>query len=156
MRHQIDARDLAILRALQENGRLSQIDLAQRIPLSSTAIARRVRAMESAGIICGYQACVDRRALGYELSVLVFVSLRNQSVNDLEAFERAARAAPSVIGCQLMSGDDDYILTVLARDLSDYENIHREQLSKLPGVTRLRSSFVLRDVKKTKSAPASA
>lgn len=152
---ELDALDRAILAALLEDGRLSQVELAERVPLSPTAIARRIRALEEAGVIQGYQARIDRRALGLETTVHVFISLQNQTEQRLEAFEAAVAAAPSVIACELMSGEDDYLLTVLARDLAHYEQIHRQELSKLPGVTRLRSSFVLREVK-ARPFPAAA
>jgi DNA-binding Lrp family transcriptional regulator len=155
MQHELDTLDRAIIAALLDDGRLSQVQLAERVPLSPTAIARRIRTLEDAGVIEGYQARIDRRAIGLEMTVLVFISLQNQTEERLDPFEAAVRAAPSVIGCQLMSGEDDYILTVLARDLADYERIHKHELSRLPGVTRLRSSFVLRDVK-SKPIPASA
>lgn len=155
MQNELDARDRAIIAALLEDGRLSQIQLAERVPLSPTAIARRIRALEDGGVIEGYQARINRRAMGLEMTVLVFISLQNQTEERLEPFEAAVVAAPSVIGCQLMSGEDDYMLTVLARDLADYERIHKQELSRLPGVTRLRSSFVLRDVK-SRPIPASA
>jgi DNA-binding Lrp family transcriptional regulator len=143
----LDALDMAILGALSENGRLSQVELSERIPLSATAIARRIRALEEKGIIEGYQARVSRAALGLNMTVLVQISLKSQSEDLLAAFEKAVEAAPSVVSCHLMSGEDDYVLTVLARDLADYERIHRHELSRLPGVTRLRSSFALREVK---------
>lgn len=155
MEHVLDTRDRAIVAALLEDGRLSQVQLAERVPLSPTAIARRIRALEDAGVIEGYQARINRRAMGLEMTVFVFISLQNQSQQRLESFEAAVIAAPSVIGCQLMSGEDDYVLTVLARDLADYERIHKQELSRLPGVMRLRSSFVLRDVK-SRPIPASA
>jgi DNA-binding Lrp family transcriptional regulator len=145
--YELDALDMAILGALSENGRLSQVELADRIPLSATAIARRIRALEEKGIIEGYQARVSRSALGLNMTVLVQISLKSQSEDLLAAFEKAVAAAPSVVSCHLMSGEDDYVLTVLARDLADYERIHRHELSRLPGVTRLRSSFALREVK---------
>jgi DNA-binding Lrp family transcriptional regulator len=89
------------------------------------------------------------------MTVLIHISLQTQSEQQLEAFEAAVSAAPSIIGCQLMSGEDDYVLTVLARDLADYERIHKQELSRLPSVARLRSSFVLRDVK-SRPIPESA
>jgi len=143
----LDTLDMAILGALSGNGRLSQVELAERIPLSATAIARRIRAMEERGIIEGYQARVSRQALGLTMMVLVQISLKSQSEDLLAAFEKAVAAAPSVVSCHLMSGDDDYVLVVLARDLADYERIHRQELSRLPGVTQLKSSFALREVK---------
>ena len=147
MQNGLDALDHAIIAALIEDGRRSQVQLAERIPLSPTAIARRIRALEDAGIIEGYQARINRRGIGLEMTVHIFISLQNQTEQHLEAFEAAVAAAPSVIGCEMMSGEDDYLLTVLARDLADYERIHKQELSRLPGVTRLRSSFVLREVK---------
>ncbi len=143
----LDTLDMAILTALSQNGRLTQVELAERIPLSATAIARRIRSLEERGIIEGYQAQVSRAALGLETTVLVQISLKSQSEDLLAAFEKAVLDAPSVVACQLMSGEDDYVLTVLARDLADYERIHRQELSRLPGVARLRSSFALREVK---------
>ncbi len=142
----IDALDRAILAALLEDARLSQVQLAERIPLSPTAIARRIRALEDAGVIEGYQAQISRRALDLGMTVIVQISLKSQSEDVLEAFEKAVIKAPSVVSCYLMSGDDDYLITVMARDLPDFERIHKEQLSRLPGVARMKSSFALRDV----------
>ena len=150
----LDALDKAILTALAEDGRQSQVDLAERVPLSPTAIARRIRALEEAGVIEGYHAKINRKALGLEMMAIVQIGLKSQNQELLDAFEAAAIAAPSVVACHLMSGEDDYILTVLARDLSDYERIHRAELSRLPGVARLHSSFVLREVTST-ALPAS-
>jgi Lrp/AsnC family leucine-responsive transcriptional regulator len=150
----IDALDRAILGALLEDGRLSQVELAERVPLSPTAIARRIRALEEDGVIQGYQARLDRQALGLTMTVIVHVGLNSQSEDVLKAFEAAVARAPSVVSCHLMSGEDDYLITVMARDLADFERIHKEQLSRLPGVARLKSSFVLRDVA-SKPLPAS-
>jgi DNA-binding Lrp family transcriptional regulator len=88
------------------------------------------------------------------MTVIVHVGLESQNDELLKAFEEAVRKAPSVVSCQLMSGEDDYLITVMARDLADFERIHKEQLSRLPGVARLKSSFVLRDVA-DKALPAS-
>jgi Lrp/AsnC family transcriptional regulator, leucine-responsive regulatory protein len=150
----IDALDRAILAALIEDGRLSQVELAERVPLSATAIARRIRALEEKGVIEGYQARINRQALGLTMTVVVHIGLRSQSEDLLKEFEQAVAAAPSVVSCHLMSGEDDYLLTVMARDLADFERIHKEQLSRLPGVARLKSSFALRDVT-NRSLPAS-
>jgi Lrp/AsnC family leucine-responsive transcriptional regulator len=144
--HDLDALDHAILGALLEDGRQSQVELAERIPLSATAIARRIRALEERGVIQGYQARINRQALGLGMTVIVHIGLTSQNEDLLEAFEKAVAAAPSVVSCHLMSGEDDYLLTVIARDLADYECIHKEQLARLPGVARLKSSFALRDV----------
>ncbi|MGQ0671996.1 MAG: Lrp/AsnC family transcriptional regulator [Hyphomicrobium sp.] len=151
----LDTLDRAILAALVEDGRQTQVELAERIPLSPTAIARRIKALEAAGIIEGYQARVSRRALGLSVTVIVAISLKSQNEELLAAFEKAVNAAPSVIGCQLMSGEDDYIVTVMARDLADFERIHKTELSRLPGVARMVSSFVLREVA-SRSLPVSS
>ena len=150
----LDALDRAILGALLEDGRLSQVELVERIPLSATAIARRIRALEERGVIQGYQARISRRALGLTVTVIVQISLKSQNEDLLKAFEEAIASAPSVVSCHLMSGEDDYLVTVLARDLADFERIHKEQLSRLPGVARLKSSFALRQVA-NKPLPAS-
>jgi DNA-binding Lrp family transcriptional regulator len=142
----LDALDRAILGALLEEGRLSQVELAERIPLSPTAIARRIRGLEEKGVIEGYQARVSRQALGLNITVFVQIGLTSQSEDLLRAFEEAVVKAPSVVSCHLMSGEDDYLVTIMARDIADFERIHKEQLSRLPGASRLKSSFALRDV----------
>jgi DNA-binding Lrp family transcriptional regulator len=150
----LDALDRAILGALLQDGRLSQVELAERIPLSATAIARRIRALEEEGVIQGYQARISRQALGLTMTVIVQIGLKSQNEDLLKAFEEAIAAAPSVVSCHLMSGEDDYLVTVMARNLADFERIHKEQLSRLPGVVRLKSSFALREVA-NKPLPAS-
>jgi DNA-binding Lrp family transcriptional regulator len=142
----LDALDKAILTALLADGRQTQVELAERVPLSATAIARRIKALEERGVIAGYQAQISRAALGLKMMAIVQISLKSQNEELLAAFEKAAAAAPSIIACHMMSGEDDYVITVLAHDLADFERIHKEQLSRLPGVARLRSSFVLREV----------
>lgn len=142
----LDALDRAILTGLLADGRRSQVELAEHVPLSATAIARRIRTLEERGVISGYQAQVSKSALGLTMMAIVQISLKSQNEELLAAFEKAAAAAPSIISCHMMSGEDDYTITVLARDLADFERIHKEQLSRLPGVARLRSSFVLREV----------
>lgn len=142
----LDALDKAILSELVRDGRLSQVDLAEQVPLSPTAVARRIKALEEAGVIEGYQARVNRQALGIHMTIFVEIALKSQNEELLASFEKAAAAAPSVVSCHLMSGENDYLITVMARDLPDYERIHKEQLSRLPGVVRLKSSFSLREV----------
>jgi DNA-binding Lrp family transcriptional regulator len=151
---ELDALDRAILGALLEDGRQSQVVLAETIPLSATAIARRIRALEERQVIKGYQARISRKALGLSMTVMVQISLKSQSEELLNAFEEAVASAPSIVSCHLMSGEDDYLITVMARDLADFERIHKEQLSRLPGVVRLKSSFALREVA-NRALPAS-
>ena len=142
----LDALDRAILNALVADGRLSQVQLAERLPLSATAIARRIKALEQDGLIEGYGARLNLQALGLHMTIFIQIALKSQNEELLAAFEKAAATAPNIVSCHLMSGADDYLLTVLARDLADFERIHKEQLSRLPGVARLKSSFALREV----------
>jgi DNA-binding Lrp family transcriptional regulator len=142
----IDKIDAAILSALTENARVSQVELATRVGLSSTAVARRQRALEEGGLIRGYQAVLDLGRFGLATTVVVRITLESQSDEALKAFEAGVLGCPSVVRCFLMSGSDDYVVIVLARDIEDFERIHRTELSRLPRVARLESSFALREV----------
>jgi Lrp/AsnC family leucine-responsive transcriptional regulator len=142
----LDAIDITILSELSGNARASQVDLAARVGLSSTAIARRQKALEEAGFIRGYQAVLDLTRFGLATTVLVRVTLDSQNDAALKSFEAAVINCPSVVRCFLMSGSDDYIVIVMARDIEDFERIHRTELSRLPRVARIQSSFAMREV----------
>ena len=137
----IDRIDLAILRELERDARISAVDLARRVGLSSTACARRQKALEENGFILGYGARLALSKFDLPATVVVRIALETQSEEALSAFEKAVQRCPSVARCLLMSGTDDYLVTVVVRDISDYERIHMTQLSWLPGVARLHSSF---------------
>ena len=141
-----DAINLRILAELQEDCSLTNIELAERVGLSSTAIARRQKALEDEGFIRGYQAVLDLTRFGLSTTVLVRVTLESQNEDALKSFEAAVINCPSVVRCFLMSGSDDYIVIVLARDIEDFERIHRTELSRLPRVARIQSSFAMREV----------
>jgi Lrp/AsnC family leucine-responsive transcriptional regulator len=143
---EIDKIDTTILAELSANARVSMVDLATRVGLSSTAIARRQRSLEESGFIQGYQAVLDLGRFGLRTTVLVRIALESQSDQALKAFEAGVLNCPSVIRCFLMSGSDDYVAIVLARDIEDFERIHRTELSRLPRVARIQSSFALREV----------
>jgi DNA-binding Lrp family transcriptional regulator len=143
---EIDKIDTTILAELSTNARVSMVDLATRVGLSSTAIARRQRSLEENGFIKGYQAVLDLGRFGLRTTVLVRIALESQSDQALKAFEAGVLNCPSVIRCFLMSGSDDYVAIVLARDIEDFERIHRTELSRLPRVARIQSSFAMRDV----------
>ncbi|HKJ74106.1 MAG TPA: Lrp/AsnC family transcriptional regulator [Alphaproteobacteria bacterium] len=143
---ELDTIDHRILEELQANARISNLELAKRVALSPSACSRRVQALEKAGVIKGYRAIVDDQALGIGLTVIVQIGLQHHDDEALEAFETAVRNSPNIIACDMISGRDDYLLRIGARDLMDYERIHREQLSRLPGVTRIESSFAFRKV----------
>jgi Lrp/AsnC family transcriptional regulator, leucine-responsive regulatory protein len=143
---EIDKIDTTILAELSTNARVSMVDLATRVGLSSTAIARRQRSLEENGFIQGYQAVLDLGRFGLHTTVLVRIALESQSELALKAFEAGVLNCPSVIRCFLMSGSDDYVAIVLARDIEDFERIRRAELSRLPRVARIQSSFAMRDV----------
>ncbi|TDR92952.1 Lrp/AsnC family transcriptional regulator [Enterovirga rhinocerotis] len=142
----LDRLDRAILRELLRDARISHVALGQRIGLSPTSCARRIKILEDAGIVAGHQAVLDPKRLGLSTTVIVRISLQSQADEALDAFERAIAACSCVARCLLMSGTDDYLVTVLARDIEDFEDIHRRQLSRLPGVARIQSSFAIREV----------
>lgn len=142
----LDAIDTAIIRAIQQNGRISNADLAQRVGLSSSACSRRLDILEKSGVVSGYHAHISPQALDYRTTAIVHISLSGQFAKTLAEFEAAVKRCPNVLACHLMSGEYDYILRVAAKDLEDYERIHREWLSALPHVVKINSSFALREI----------
>jgi Lrp/AsnC family transcriptional regulator, leucine-responsive regulatory protein len=143
---ELDKIDTTILAELSANARVSMVDLATRVGLSSTAIARRQRSLEEDGFIQGYQAVLDLNRFGLHTTVLVRIALESQSDQALKSFEAGVLNCPSIVRCFLMSGSDDYVAIVLARDIEDFERIHRTELSRLPRVSRIQSSFAMRNV----------
>ena len=150
---ELDRTDRAILAALQQDGRLANVALAARVNLSESACLRRVRALELAGVIDRYVALLNQSAVGLPDSVFVEVSLTREQQEDLDAFENAVRKLPEVMECYLMSGEYDYLLRVVVANTADYERIHRENITRLPGVARVRSGFALRTVTKHTDLP---
>jgi len=150
----LDRIDHAILRELTANGRISHAEISQRVGLSPTACARRQRALEEAGVIVGYQAVIGLDRLGFAATIVVRITLDSQAEGALDAFEKALAASPSVVRCFLMSGSDDYVVTVNARSIADFERIHRTELACLPHVARVQSSFALRTVIDRRAPPA--
>jgi DNA-binding Lrp family transcriptional regulator len=142
----LDRIDRAMLRELVADGRISHADLSARVGLSPTACARRQRALEEAGIIEGYRAVLGLEHLGFGMTVIVRITLESQSEEALDAFEKELAHCPSIVLGFLMSGSDDYIITVNARSIADFERIHRTELAALPHVARVQSSFALRRV----------
>lgn len=132
---------------------MSNADLAERVHLSQSACLRRVKRLEADGVIESYVALVDSAKIGRPSVIFVEVSVASQSDEALSAFETAVRQVPDVMECHLMSGTADYLLRIVAADVSDYARIHKEHLARLPGVSRVHSSFVLRTVSKKTSHP---
>lgn len=120
--------------------------LAERVGLSPSACSRRLDGLEKSGAVRGYHARLSNRALGHQTTVIVHISLSGQFQKTLREFEDAVKRCPNVLVCHLMSGEYDYILRVVAKDLADYERIHRDWLSSLPHVAKINSSFALREV----------
>ena len=150
---ELDKIDRSILRDLQRNGRLTNVELAAKVGLSESACLRRVKILEGAGLIEGYAMLVSQAAIGKPESVFVHVTLDSQQQEALAAFEKGVREVPGVMECYLMSGEEDYLLRVIVRDASDYETVHRGQLTRLPGVARVKSFFALRTVVKKTEIP---
>ena len=142
----MDRIDRSILAALQDNARISNIDLATHIGLSASACLRRVAQLEANHVIDGYHANVNAGKIGYDVLVLMHITLRGQSAAMMADFEDAVSRIPQVLACFLIAGGNDYILRVAARDVNDFGRIHSTDLSALPHVLRMESNFVLREV----------
>lgn len=143
---ELDTVDISILRVLQKEGRITNAELAERVGLSASACSRRLDILEKSGVISGYHARLSHKALDYKMMVIVHISLSGQFAKTLSEFEAAVKRCPNVLVCYLMSGEYDYILRVAAKDLEDYERIHRDWLSALPHVVKINSSFALREI----------
>ncbi|GIS98866.1 MAG: Lrp/AsnC family transcriptional regulator [Acidimicrobiales bacterium] len=145
-KNDLDHVDRAILRLLQQDGRMANVDLAEAVHLSPSACLRRVRRLEEGGSIDRYVALVDPSAIGLGTDVFVEITLVGQDEGTLEEFERAVSERPEIMSCHLMAGDFDYLVHVVVRDVADYEVLHRTHLAQLPGVARMVSSFALRPI----------
>ncbi|MBV6633086.1 MAG: Lrp/AsnC family transcriptional regulator [Alphaproteobacteria bacterium] len=143
---EMDRFDRQILDALQDNARLSNVQLAELVGLSPSACSRRIQSLEDAGVISGYRAVLNREAIGLPMTVLVNVSIQTLSRDQMDAFEEAVGNIPELLVCYLVSGSSDYLLRIAARDLGDFERIHTEHLAALPYVSRIESNFALREV----------
>jgi DNA-binding Lrp family transcriptional regulator len=142
-----------ILEALQRDGRISNKQLAQQVHLSESACLRRVRALEEDGMIERYVAMVSQSKAGIPGDVLVHIGLHREEQSELAAFEEAVRNIPEVMECYLMTGEFDYLLRVVVADMADFERIHKDELTRLPGVARVNSSVAIRTVLKRTALP---
>lgn len=150
----MDRIDAAILKQLAADARASVSGIAAEVGLSQSACTRRIQALEASGHIRSYSARLGHRRLGFHITALVDITLGTQIEEDLARFEAAVLAIDGVVECALVSGGQDYRLKILARDLDDYERLHREHLGRLPGVVTINSSFVLRAVPTRSEADA--
>jgi DNA-binding Lrp family transcriptional regulator len=137
----LDRYDRAILVALQKDGRIRNVDLAGLVNLSESACLRRVRQLEKQGFIEKYS------------NIFVHIGLNREEQSELAAFEAAVQTLPEVMECYLMTGEFDYLLRVVVSDMEDFERVHKESLTRLPGVARVNSSVAIRTVRKTTELP---
>ncbi len=142
----MDRIDRMILSYLQENARISNIDLAQEVGLSPSACLRRVSLLEKSGVIQGYHADLSLEELGHSVLVLVHITLHGQSAEMMAEFEDAVQKVPQVLACFLVAGENDYLLRIAAQSVNDFSRIHTTYLSALPHVLRMESNFVMRTV----------
>jgi len=152
----LDAIDRKILALLQEDARLANVELADKVGLSPSPCLRRVRDLEAAGVIRRYVTLLDPAAIGLPVSVFVNVTLERQVEQALERFEAVILKRPEVMECYLMTGDADYLLRVVIADLSSYERFLIEHLTRVPGVASIKSSFALKQVKYRTALPVGA
>ncbi|WP_136636466.1 Lrp/AsnC family transcriptional regulator [Pseudooceanicola onchidii] len=149
----LDDIDRKILRVIQKQGRISNADLSEKVNLSPSACHRRVQRLEAEGIVKDYVALLDARRIGLPSTIFVEIKLQGQADEILDAFEAEVKRVPEILECHLMAGTADYILKVVADSTEDFARIHRQHLSRLPGVQQMQSSFALRTVFKTTALP---
>jgi Lrp/AsnC family leucine-responsive transcriptional regulator len=150
---QLDRHDIALLTELQRDSRQTVQQLATAAGLSSTPCWKRVKEMEASGIIRGYTALVDREKVGLALCVLAEVNLTRHNEDDVQRFEKAVAESPQIVSCLATTGQADYVLKVLVPDIKSYESFLHDTAFKLPGVTHVRSSVVLKEVKAETALP---
>ncbi|MDO5757573.1 MAG: Lrp/AsnC family transcriptional regulator [Rhodobacterales bacterium] len=149
----LDTIDRRLLDVLQKSGRISNSDLAEKVNLSASACHRRVQRLESEGYIAAYVALLDPRKMEVSTTVFVEITLSTQADEVLNAFEKAIARVPDVLECHLTAGTADYILKIVAENTDDFARIHRQYLTRLPGVAKMQSSFALRTVCMTTALP---
>ncbi|MEY2736060.1 MAG: hypothetical protein RLZ58_1469 [Pseudomonadota bacterium] len=150
---QLDTIDFRILTELQNDGSLTNVELARRVHLSPSPCLTRVKALEAAGVIRQYVALADPKALGLGLSVFISISLKAQSKEALAAFEQRIAEHDEVMECYLMTGDSDYLIRVAVADIAALEKFILEQLTPIPGIEKIRSSFALKQVRYKTALP---
>ena len=152
----LDPTDIKILSHLQDDASLTNVELAKRVHLSPSPCLSRVKAMESAGVIQRYVALAQPQALGLDLNVFISISLKEQSKEALAKFEQRIAEHDEVMECYLMTGDSDYLIRVAIADMGSLEKFILEQLTPIPGVEKIRSSFALKQVRYKTALPLNA
>ena len=148
-----DAIDIRILRELQQDGSLPNVELARRVHLSPSPCLARVKALESAGVLQRYVALANPKALGLDLNVFINISLKSQSKQALAAFEERIAEHEEVMECYLMTGDSDYLIRVAVADIAALERFIIDQLTPIPGIEKIRTSFTLKQVRYKTALP---
>lgn len=149
----MDSIDRSLLSALQTDSSRSIADLAEDIGTSTSGCQRRIKSLEASGYIIGFSAMLDPQRLGLKLQAFVEITLNSQSREAMDRFEQVVGDFDDILECHLMSGNADYILRIAAHDLEQFDRIHRECLSRLPGVSSMRSSFAIRTIKRWRGYP---
>ena len=151
-----DTIDRQILSLLQDDGRMTNVDLAERVGLTAPPCLRRVRALEEGGAIRGYHAELDAATLGYPITVFAMVSLRSQAEHDLHAFEEHVAAIPEIRECHMLNGEIDFILKIVAADLRSFQDILTTHLTPAPNVASVKTSLTIRTAKALPGIPVRA
>ncbi len=149
----MDGIDRQILALLQENGRMTNVDLAERVGLTAPPCLRRVRALEEAGAIRGYHADIDPAQMGYPITVFAMVSLKSQAEADLAGFEQHVASIPEVRECHMLNGEIDFILKIVATDLRAFQELLTSQLTAAPNVSSVKTSLTIRTAKARSGVP---
>ena len=149
----LDQTDWRILRELQADGRITNVELARKVGISAPPCLRRVRALEEAGFICGYAALLDDRALGFDVTAFAMVGLHSQAEADLVAFEERVRGSPIVRDCYMLSGEIDFMLKCVAPDLTAFQEFIIHELTAAPNVASVKTSLVIRASKHDPGVP---
>ncbi len=148
-----DRIDRQILGLLQDDGRMTNVDLAERVGLTAPPCLRRVRALEEEGVIQGYHAALDPGRLGYTITVFAMVSLKSQAEADLNAFEQHVATIPEVRECHMLNGEIDFILKIVATDLRSFQELLTTQLTPAPNVSHVKTSLTIRTAKSLPGIP---
>ena len=153
MKTHLDEVDVQLLALLQEDGRITNADLSKRVGLSPPSVLQRVRILEKSGLIRGYHALLDADRLGLRITALAMISLSLHQEQPIERFRRSINEIPEVLECYHVSGEFDFLLKIVVRDIRSYEQLIREKLSKIKGIQQIKTSFVLANTKYTTKIP---
>lgn len=156
MKARLDSIDWHILRELQQDGRITNVELARRVGISAPPCLRRVRALEEAGLIRGYRTLLDEKQLGYEVTAFVMVGLHNQTEADLLAFEELVKQWPLVRECYMVSGEVDFFLRCTAKDLESFQNFIIREVTSAKNVDHVRTALTIRRLKDEPNVPIDA